>query len=241
MTMTIEEYRAMKMSDREEWEANFNGKRCSIEALDAIITKKRGAGPEKPMYTHESTEPGPYYDPQGIHLHIWKNKKNIKNFTGEQSPNIRCLQFTDDKPGYYCSICHLRNKSSTFKWVQLPEKTLDIPECLKNHKIYKSTDCIKDYISFPPRTCTDTVTNFKELNIKDVKCIKNWTSLMFKVLHVIKFTKLEYKISNTKVLYLWPWELTPYQRFKLNYPEYKKSDVFLNTLDTFTENYAYII
>lgn len=239
--MTIEEYRGMKMSQREEWEANFNGKRCSIEALDSIIIKKRGSGPEKPTYTHDANGPGPYYDPQGIHLHTWKNKKHIQNFNGEQNQNVKCIQFTDDKPGYYCSICHLRNKSSSFKWVQSPEETIDIPECLKNHKIYKSTDCIKDYISFPLRTCTDIKTEFKKLNIKDTGCIKNWTGLMFKVLHSIRFKKLEYKISNTKVLYLWPWELTPYQRFKLNRPDYKKSNVFLNTLDRFKENYAYII
>ena len=77
MTMSIEEYRAMKTTEREDWEANFNGKRCSIEAIESIIIKKRGTGPEKPNYTHGSIEPGPYYDPQGIHLHIWKNKKNI--------------------------------------------------------------------------------------------------------------------------------------------------------------------
>lgn len=238
MTMSIEEYRAMKMSDREEWEANFNGKRCSIEALDAIIIKKRGTGPEKLVYTHVATEPGPYYDPQGIHLHIWKNKKHIKNFTGEQNPNVRCLQFTDDKPGYYCSICHLRNKSSSFRWVQSPEKMTDIPECLKKHHTH--TNCIEEYISFPPTICKEIEKDFQKINLNN-KCIKNWTSLMFKVLHTLKFKKLEYKISNTKVLYLWPWELTPYQKFKLQCPDYKKSHLFLNTLDTFRDNYAYII
>lgn len=232
MTMTIEEYRAIKMSEREEWEANYNGKRCSIEAMDSIITKKRGSGPEKPIYTPESTEPGPYYDPQGNHLHIWKNKKNIRNFTVEQNPSVRYLQFTHDKPGYHCSICHLRNKSSTFKWVKTPKKQLD--NC-------NFTSYIKEYISFPAKICTDIDTEFEKLNVNNAECIKNWTSLMFKVLHSIRFNKLEYKISNTKMLYLWPWELTPYQRFKLNYPDYKKSNVFLNTIDTFTENYAYIV
>ena len=235
MTMSIEEYRGMKMSQKEEWEANFNGKRCSIEALDSIIIKKRGTGPEKPVYTHQCTEPGPYYDPQGTHLHIWKNKKHIQNFKGEQNPNVKCLQFTDDKPGYYCSICHLRNKSSTFKWVQSPEKTLDIPECLKKHDKFTSVDCITDITHFPPRNCRNPVSNVPQ------RGIKNWNTLMFKVLHSLKFKKLEYKISNAKVLYLWPWELTPYQRFKLNYPDYKKRDIFLNTLDKFTENYAYIV
>jgi len=241
MTMTIEEYRVMKMTDREEWDANFNGKRCSVEALDAIITKKRGIGPEKPIYTHKSTEPGPYYDPRGNHLHIWKNKKTISNFTGEQNPNVNYVQFTNDKNGYYCSICHIRNKSQPFKWVQSPEETVDIPECIKKHKIYKSTDCITEYISFPPRTCMEIETDLQKLNINCTRCIKNWTGLMFKVLHSIRFKKLEYKISNSKILYLWPWELTPYQKFKLNCPDYKKSKVFLTTVDRFTENYAYIV
>lgn len=239
MTMTIEEYRAMKLSAKEEWEANFNGKRCSIEALDSIIIKKRGTGPEKPVYTHQCTDPGPYYDPQGIHLHIWKNKKHIQNFKGEQNPNIRCLQFTDDKPGYYCSICHLRNKSSTFKWKHHLEKMTDIPECLKKH--CTTTDCIEEYVSFPPTKSKEIEKDFQKLNLCNTGCIKNWASLMFKVLHSLKFKKLEYKISNTKMLYLWPWELTPYQRFKLKCPEYKKSNIFLNTLDTFSENYAYIV
>lgn len=240
MTMSIEEYRNMKMSQKEEWEANFNGKRCSIEALDSIIIKKKGFGPEKPTYTPDATDPGPYYDPQGIHLHIWKNKKQIQNFNGEQNPNVKCIQFTDDKPGYYCSICHLRNKSSIFKWVQSPEKCIDVPECLKKRRI-DINECfeklnVNDYISFPPREPVNT-----KLNTETPGCIKNWTTLMFKVLHSITFKKLEYKISNTKILYLWPWELTPYQRFKLNCPEYKNSNVFLNTIDKFTENYAYII
>jgi len=241
MTMSIEEYRAMEMTEREEWEANFNGKRCSIEAIDSIIIKKRGTGPEKPNYTHESIEPGPYYDPQGIHLHIWKNKKNIRNFTGEQNPNVRCLQFTDDKPGYYCSICHLRNKSSTFKWVHALQKPLHIPEYTKKHAKCNSTDCITEYISPPSTSCTRIEIGLKKLDVNDTRYIKKWTSLMSKVLHTLKFKKIEYKISNTKLLYLWPWELTPYQRFKLKCPDYKKSNIFLNTIDTFTENYAYII
>ena len=239
MTMSIEEYRAIKMSTKDEWEANFNGKRSSIEAIDSIIIKKRGIGPEKPIFSHKSIEPGPYYDPQGIHLHIWKNKKHISNFRGEQNPNIRCLQFTDDKPGYYCSICHIRNKNSTFKWVQSLENTLDLPECMKKSR--NSIECITEYISFPSTICTKIETGFKKLNVNDERCIKNWTRMMTKVLHVLMFKKLEYKISNTKMLYLWPWELTPYQKFKLNFPDYKKSNIFLNTIDTFAENYAYII
>ena len=121
--MSTEEFCDIKMTEKEEWESHFNGKRCSIEALDSIIIKKRGNGPEKPIYTHTSTDPGPYYDPRGNHIHIWKGKKNIKNLNGEQNQNVKFIQFTYAKPGYYCSICHARNKNSSIKWVHSFEKT----------------------------------------------------------------------------------------------------------------------
>jgi len=234
MTMSIEDYRNMKMTEREEWDANFNGKRCSIEALDTIITKKRGSGPEKPNYTHDSTEPGPYYDPQGIHLHIWKNKKHINNFTGEQKPNIKCVQYTEDKPGYYCSICHSRNTNAKFKWIQSPEKPLN-PKNNENHIIYNTSAPTQDYIYFPPTV------EIKEIKQVKPRCIRNWNTLMFKVVYILKFGKFEYKISNSKVLYLWPWELTSYQNFKLKYPNYKKYNIFLDDSNNLSETYAYII
>tara|TARA_B100000768_G_C11280721_1_gene378434 strand:- start:1789 stop:2499 length:711 start_codon:yes stop_codon:yes gene_type:complete len=234
-TMSIDEYRALKMTDREEWDANFDGKRCSIEALNSIVVNKRGKGPEKPNYTYDSLDPGPYYDPQGIHLHIWKNKKNINNFNGEQNQNVRHVQFTDDKPGHYCSICHIRNKNSAFKWVQSPENGHDTEKNTKNNVIYDESSTIKNYVSFPP-----TIEN-KESKHFPPRCIRNWNTVLFKVLHTVRFDKLEYKISNSKLLYLWPWELTPYQKFKLNCPDYKSKNIFLSDSDNFTETYAYII
>lgn len=212
------------LTAEEEWNAVYNPKRCSIEALDAIIISKRGKGPCKPIYTGDKSEHGPYYDPQGIHLHIWKNKKMISNFNGEQNPNIPYVQFTDDKPGYYCSICHIRNKKSKFKWNQCPEKNLDIPEIVKYETFGDIHKCTKE--NFP---------------ISENLIIKKWDKIIYKVLHVLNFSKLEYKISNTKTIYLWPWELTPFQKFKLKCPDYKNNNIFLNLGNHFSENYAYII
>lgn len=233
--MSIQEYRGKMLTEKEEWDANYDGKRCSIEAMDSIIINKKGKGPEKPIYTYNSTSPGPYYDTKGIHLHIWKNRKNINNFNGEQNQNVKYIQFTEDRPGHYCSICHARNKNSKFKWVQSPEIFADTTENTKNHIIYNENGTIKDYISFPPTV------DIKNDGRDTPNSIRNWNTLMFKVLHVLKFAKLEYKISRSKTLYLWPWELTPYQRFKMNCPEYKQSNIFLKDLNVLEETYAYII
>ena len=234
MTMSIDEYRQILLTEKEEWDANFNGKKCSIEALDSIIITKKGKGPEKPLYTHTSTGPGPYYDPSGIHLHIWKNKKNINNFNGEQSQNVKYVQFTDHKHGYYCSICHSHNKNTSLKWVQTPEISFDIPEITKRSVTRDKYSTIENYTSFPPSV------EIKETKQSKPRSNRNWNTLMYKVMHIMKFSKIEYKISNSKVLNLWPWELTPYQKFKLKFPVYKKLNIFLNDSDVFKETYAYI-
>ena len=52
---------------------------------------------------------GPYYDPCGNHIHIWKSHKCIPNLTGPQKQNVEFIQYTDLKPGLYCSICHAYN------------------------------------------------------------------------------------------------------------------------------------
>jgi hypothetical protein len=234
--MSNEEFCDVKMTEKEEWEAHFNGKRCSIEALDSIIIKKRGNGPEKPIYTHTSTDPGPYYDPRGNHIHIWKSKKNIKNLNGEQNQNVKFIQFTDDKPGYYCSICHVRNKNSSIKWVHSLEKPFDIPEITKKCVMYDKGSFVNNYLSFPP-----TIEIKEKSSASPPRCVRNWNKLMYKVLHVSKFDKVEYRISNSKVLFLWPWELTPYQKFKMKYPNHKNNNIFINNSNVFKENYAYII
>lgn len=225
--MSIEEYRKLIISPKEEWEAVYNGKRCSIEALDSIIINSKGKGPDKKTYSHNATEPGPYYDPQGIHLHIWKNKNLIKNFIGEQNPNVKHIQYSDEKPGYYCSICHIRNKCGKFNWIQSPEKCIDIPNSITNETLEDINKFIKVKEIIP------------EKNNSNV--ILNWKKILSKAKHIIHNSKIEYKISLNKSIFLWPWELTPYQKFKLENPKYRElSNVFIDDKNKFKSNYVCI-
>ena len=54
--------------------------------------------------------------------------------------------------------------------------------------------------------------------------------------------KIIYEISIYKSLYLWPWQLTPYQKVKLNNPDYKSSCIFVKSdISKFRDNYAIIV
>ena len=199
--MSIDEYRKMELTPEQEWDVNFNPKRCSIEAINSIIVSKRGKGPDKKQYRHDETDPGPYYDPQGIHLHIWKSKKFIKNFNGEQNPNVKHVQYSESRPGYYCSICHIRNKISKFNWTQSQDEYEDYPIILLG-------DTYNDVCEY--------------INKQDIKDVKEDTKIYAKWNPFPKST------------------LTPYQKFKLKYPDYKNSNIFINQNSKFKECYAYI-
>ena len=89
----------------------------------------------------------------------------------------------------------------------------------------------------------------QDLNIKTY--VDNWNNLYNKILHtsvkyslkekdkenrvVNRFSKLctklkvkqiNYEISNFENKLIYPWNLTPYQKFKLNNPDYKSSPLF---------------
>ena len=65
---------------------------------------------------------------------------------------------------------------------------------------------------------------------------------MFKVIYSLKKQKIVYQVSSYKSLYLWPWQLTPYQKFKLKYPDYKLSVIFVKSeIDKFKNNYAIVV
>jgi hypothetical protein len=66
-------------------------------------------------------------------------------------------------------------------------------------------------------------------------------SVLFKVKHSLKNDKIVYPVSKYKSILLWPWEMTPYQRFKINIPDYKQSIIFVESkTENFKNNYAII-
>jgi hypothetical protein len=236
--MSIEEYRNLKLTPEQEWNSIYNPKRVSIEALHAIEIKKRGNGPDKKIYYPGCSGPGPYYDPQCNHIHIWKHKSLIENFIGEQSQNVPHVQFTDDKPGLYCCICHCKNSQFHLKWTQNLDDYHEEPDILQKHSVYKEEDFLpKDKIKVFPK-CIPKTEPVQELNNR---IVSKWESLMFKVVYSLENDKIVYPVSRFKSLYLWPWELTPYQKFKLKFPDYKSGIIFVKSdIDKFRDNYAII-
>tara|TARA_Y100001963_G_C6759130_1_gene438487 strand:+ start:635 stop:1456 length:822 start_codon:yes stop_codon:yes gene_type:complete len=237
--MSIEEYRDLKLTPEQEWNDIYNPKRVSIEALDAIEIKAKGKGPLKKLY-YPGYEGGPCYDPQCNHVHIWKPKKLIKNFAGEQFANIPYIQFTEDKPGLYCCICHARNRQFCLKWNHGLDDEYEEPSILQNNNIFKKKDFlpkskIKSFPGTVTRKCTDTL---KQTN----KVLSRWETIMYKVNYILNNDKVIYTISRFKSLYVWPWQLTPYQKFKLNFPDYKSSCIFVKSeILKFKDEYTVII
>jgi hypothetical protein len=259
--MSIEEYRSLKLTPEQEWNNIHNPKKCSIEALEAIEIKKRGNGPDKPIYRIGAKDPGPYYDPDCAHIHIWKKVKLIQNFTCEQFHNVPYIQFTNKKPGLYCSICHERRKQFQFKWkenlkqFQFRQKvnikqiqfrckddlddSYEKPMIFNNKNKYSKEDFLPpSSVKVFPKTAAKIPTSDHDINKK----ILNWERLVNRIFHSIYNEKLIYPLSKYKSLYLWPWQLTVYQKFKLNNPEYKSSRVFVKSgLDKFKNNYTIIV
>jgi len=220
----------------EEWNFHYNNKRVSIEAVEAIELKKKGNGPIKDLYNSENFTCGPCYDPGGVHVHIWKKDCLIKNFIGDQNPIIPHIQFTEYKKGTYCCICHKSIQKFHMKWREEPD-SCDFVPIVRNEYKYKPEDCIKDFVKFE-----NTIQEKKEKKEKKVsKAKKNWRSVLFKVKHSLKNDKIVYPVSKYKSILLWPWEMTPYQRFKINIPDYKQSIIFVESkTENFKNNYAII-
>lgn len=224
------------MSDIEEWNMKYNCNRISIEALNKIEIKKRGKGDKKRSFDSEYDKDklGPYYDPFNNHIHIWKKDKDIKNFKCEQDPSNMYIQFADYKEGTYCSICHVRNLRQQFKWREEPDKDIN-PDVYKieNSNVYIPPLKKGEFKEF------DTVIINKEIETNQ-KTIKNWGKIMFKVKYVLNNNKIVYNISSFKSFLLWPWEMTPYQKFKYNNKKYKNSSIFIDTDKKFRDKYVYL-
>jgi len=236
-TISIEEYRNHFFTEKEEWNSIHNPKRCSIEALTRIEIKQRGNGPDKKLYKCGTVESGPYYDPESLHIHIWKNSKLISNFESEQNPNKPFIEFTNVKIGIFCCICHVKNRNSSFKWNRaIYEDYEEQKEIYVNRNCYSSEDHIQNPEIFP--NIKIETEKFCEPNKRS---ISNWLNLGYKIKYAVNFTKIMYPISTYKSLYLWPWELSFYKKLKLKFPNYKESVIFIKSEDDkFRTDYSYI-
>jgi len=232
---SIEEYRRTILSNEEEWNNIYNPKRICIDAIETIMIRKKGKGSQKKLYTSmKDVSEGPYYDPYAKHVHNWKRRKFIPNLIGPQKQNAEFIQFSDLKPGLYCSICHAYNNKRTMTWRPEPDANIVVGTTIyKPGPQYSPEDFQKDVKYFPKIEENPVVV--------EEKYSGKWTNLMIKVLHSMNNNKIVYQISMYKSLFLWPWEMTPYQKFRYNNPDYKKNKIFVKSdLDKFQTNYVYI-
>ena len=202
-----------------------NGKIKLDESKD-LRTKQNDEGLLKKNYndSYNVMIPGPYYDLYDTHIHIWKPGNKICNFNGPQNPqSIKLVELEHKKTDVYCTICHkLKRYAHTNKnhiyssniinkieQMQIVTKKNNVNiELIYNkwHKIYD-----RFYYKIKPKNIIQDIKIKKKINNT------RWYQICYKLLYKPEM----YPISPIETKLIWPWNLTPYQKFKLNNLNYK--------------------
>jgi hypothetical protein len=229
------------LTSKEEWEQHFGGVRISLEALQR---KRKKQGAPKVNYADVTgkmiTRPGPYYDPCNLHLHIWKKGTRIKDFICEQNQTHENIEYTEsDENDVYCTICHTKKQFLGVKKSKTTKNTITVG--LSTKRQYNESANERWYKLYYRLFWKNNLSEIKlplntQEEIAPSKIYTQWSKIVYKLLN----KPLVYNISPTKSLLLYPWELTPYQKFKLENPEYKLNSIFLNTTAKFYYNYVII-
>jgi len=197
---------------------------------------------------------GPYYDLKNCHICIPRKYNQIKNFIGPQDPYIiKLVEFSDyNKKASYCSICHSEMKPN--------------PAFSGKRKIFIDDDYFEKKKEIIPRV-EDIEDQIKKIKLSEDKEIINNNKIdiettfqseineyLAKEKHlriVNKFYKMVYKLLKQPILYhlsfketklIWPWELTNYQKLRLENPDYKSTYSFYSHQEhlRISENYVII-
>lgn len=207
-------------------------------------------------FDYASDLPGPYYDKYSNHCHIWKPVALIKNFKGEQiQSEQKYRKHTGEIPtrGLYCSICHFRLQSKGYdlkKFIDIPAQEYfkkrkaeeDLSKMLKCVKITKRDPNVlwdrlyillqKDNIS-KYRRVYDAVVKIKQQ--KD-QILGKWSHLSRRLTEPCVY----YQLNGLKSVPIKISEMTPFQRFKHNNPNYRKTTSFIIYNNKFDTNYVTI-
>lgn len=192
---------------------------------------------------YRSNLPGPYHDNFHNHCHVWKPVALIKNFNGEQNQSeLRYRKPVGEIPtrGLYCCICHMRLKGkscdlkkvlefpdqSYFKKRKAEEDLSTMLECVKIAKRDSSILWDRFYILLQKnhaskyRRLYDSLVDIKKQ--KD-KIIGKWQLLSKKLMEPYVY----YQLNGLESIPMKLSKMTPYQRFKYNNPDYKKTTSFI--------------
>lgn len=215
-----------------------NGK-INFTEMQKEHTKKNDEGLlKKDFIDFNNNTPGPYYDLNNSHLHVWRKPKDITNFYGPQDQKrIKLVQLEWDEKKNYCSICHCKyikntafDHNNNFRDLYIPKNELNKPFT----KIKLDINYKNIWINFYNKL-TDRKVLINNIKTKKIKIYSKYYELVYKLIN----KPIPYNISPFETKLLYPWELTPYQKFKLENPNYKKNHIFLST-KKITKNYIKI-
>jgi hypothetical protein len=200
-----------------------------------------------PWNEYHNNKPGPYYDPENNHLCIFRKPHLIKNFTGPQNPALKKIyNYKYKSYSSYCSICHkeqkyifdfLKNKPFFMEdnyYVPINENN-QITFNVKHNK----TILVNLFLKYINKKYNDNKLIIKNLFDINFKKRLNIYSKFYKLLYKILYKPYIYPVSIKESKLLWPWELTPYQKFKLENKNYSYSNIFCNN-KKITTNYIII-
>ena len=174
--------------------------------------------------------PGPYYDLRYSHLHVWRKAKLISNFHGVQ--DYRRIQFKASsfcENDTYCSICHCKviyNSMRPIIATKIKTKPYTKPKNLINYDLKWKT--FYTLLTYKPKL-------INKIKNKRIKIYTKYYQMVYKML----YKPIMYNITSNETKLIYPWELTYYQKFKMEFPNYKKNVIFLN-IPKITENYVII-
>lgn len=193
--------------------------------------------------------PGPYYDLTDTHLHQYKRVSLIKNFKGEQNPKQKKLQTHSMLPtkGEFCTICHKKYRFTRYNlskdeivtgevYKKRTRETDELSTQFDRLKLKKNSELLWDRFFY--MIVKNRVEKVRKVYIeyliiiqKMKKIINNWERFVTK----LTAEPIYYPISSLKTIILKEWELTPFQRTKLEVPNYQQECSFIIRK---TENYS---
>ena len=235
-----------------------NGVIQEKESKDIHEIKNKAGYLKKNFDDYIPNSVGPYYDLKNCHLCIPRKYYQIKNFIGPQNPYIiKLVKFPEyNKKASYCSICHremkpnpaFSGKRKIFIDDDYFEKKKDIVPCVEDIEYQ-----IKKIKLTEDKGDKEESLNNKQIDIEMTfeSDINEYLAKGKHYLIVNKFYKMVYKLLKQPILYhvsfketklIWPWELTNYQKLKLENPNYKSKYSFYSHQEQLriTEKYVVI-
>lgn len=232
---------------------------------------KNNAGLLKKDYKDFLNEvPGPYYDFFDSHICVPRKYDKITNFIGPQhKKKIKLIETKDfNKLTKYCCICHseiipktsfpskrkilidvdyfVRKKNPGCDlYKELKKMKIDnnnnidlLTSKFKKSNININTKWINLYNKFNKNINLDNLKlSFENYKKTQLKIINNYYKIVYKLIK----SPVLYPISITETKLIWPWDLTDYQKFKLNNHNYKLNPIFNHyKKNKITTNYVVI-